>query len=169
MPRGCSSDQPRVMVGLSGWSALSGVFFLFLTLFGKPSWEWALVNKGHRVIIRIKDIGRNQRGFNKGGSPDEALFPTSASEKLLMLFRQLPSQSANNSICFPKAAHRHPATPRKDSAYSLRKKMSDFQTGAGIRRRLKSTLESMSLLVSVQSNVRGTFLGHGLGWSGNRS
>ena len=25
MPGGCSSDQPRVMVGLSGWSAFCGV------------------------------------------------------------------------------------------------------------------------------------------------
>ena len=25
MPRACSSDQPRVMVGLSGWSAFNGV------------------------------------------------------------------------------------------------------------------------------------------------
>ena len=30
MPSGCSSDQPRVMVGLSGWSAFSGVY-LFLS------------------------------------------------------------------------------------------------------------------------------------------
>ena len=29
MPSGCSSDQPRVMVGLSGWSTFSGVW-LFL-------------------------------------------------------------------------------------------------------------------------------------------
>ena len=29
MPRGCVSDQPRVMVGLSGWSAFSGVFICF--------------------------------------------------------------------------------------------------------------------------------------------
>ena len=29
MPRGCSSDQPGVMVGLSGWSAFSGVFICF--------------------------------------------------------------------------------------------------------------------------------------------
>ena len=29
MPRAGSSDQPRVMVGLSGWSAFSGVFICF--------------------------------------------------------------------------------------------------------------------------------------------
>ena len=29
MPRGCSSDQPRVMVGISGWSAFSGVCICF--------------------------------------------------------------------------------------------------------------------------------------------
>ena len=34
MPRGCSSDQPRVTVGLSGWSAFSGVFMcLRVTIF----------------------------------------------------------------------------------------------------------------------------------------
>ena len=33
MPRGCSSDQTRVMVGLSGWSAFSGVYlFLIIAL-----------------------------------------------------------------------------------------------------------------------------------------
>ena len=29
MPRTCASGQPRVMVGLSGWSAFSAVFICF--------------------------------------------------------------------------------------------------------------------------------------------
>ena len=32
MPRGCASDQSRVMVGLSGWSVLSGVLIFFLKI-----------------------------------------------------------------------------------------------------------------------------------------
>ena len=33
MPRGCSSDQPRIMDGLSGWSAFSGVCICFWILY----------------------------------------------------------------------------------------------------------------------------------------
>ena len=44
-------------------------------------------------------LGRNPRGgLIKGGLLIRHFFPTSAFEKLLMLFWQLPSQSANNSI-----------------------------------------------------------------------
>ena len=31
MPRACSGDQPRVMAGLSGWSAFSGGFIVLFS------------------------------------------------------------------------------------------------------------------------------------------
>ena len=53
--------------------------------------------EGWPISERVKISEGTKGGFNEGGSPNYALCPTSAFEKLLMLFWQLPSQSANNS------------------------------------------------------------------------